>query len=147
MEPKPVYKMHFVELTECSLKKDPNYFPILPTENEDDDSTSKRTNNLNVDTHYEVNESFISVFVSARVDIKEEDKELLDVYVVMKGLFELLGETDLPADAFGKVNGPAILFPFVREHMASMTLKANIPPILLPPINFVRAAADPKRKG
>ena len=37
---------------------------------------------------------------------------------------------------FSKVHAPAHLFPFVREIIANATMKANIPPLLLPPINL-----------
>lgn len=43
---------------------------------------------------------------------------------------------------FADINGPAIIFPFLREHLASMSLKAGIPPIMLPPINFIKLSAS-----
>lgn len=43
-------------------------------------------------------------------------------------------------DRTRKVKGPAILFPFVREHLANLTLRANLPPVLLPPISCMEKA-------
>ncbi len=37
---------------------------------------------------------------------------------------------------FSKVHAPAHLFPFIREIVGNTTMKANIPPLLLPPFNL-----------
>ena len=60
----------------------------------------------------------------------------------MVGIFECPTETDvqLSIENFSKVNAPAIIFPFVREHLASVSMKAGINPILLPAVNFVKLA-------
>ncbi|HLX93906.1 MAG TPA: protein-export chaperone SecB [Puia sp.] len=54
------------------------------------------------------------------------------------GVFEKSGEPALSDDVFVKVNAPAIIFPFVREHFATLALKAAIGNVLLPPLNFTR---------
>jgi len=40
--------------------------------------------------------------------------------------------------AFVKVNSPAILFPFIRSYIHTVTVNSGIPPVLLPSINFVK---------
>lgn len=47
----------------------------------------------------------------------EEDKKNLDKYI--------------------NINVAAMVFPFVREHLATTTMKSGITPIIIPPINFV----------
>lgn len=42
------------------------------------------------------------------------------------------------------VNGPAIIFPYVRETIADLTRRAGFPPLHLPPINFVELAKKSK---
>lgn len=56
----------------------------------------------------------------------------------MVGIFECIGESPLKSDydAFGRVNGAAIIFPYVREHITNLSIKAGIGSILLPPVNF-----------
>lgn len=44
-----------------------------------------------------------------------------------------------------KINGPAIIYPYVRETIADLTRRAGYPPLHLPPINFVRLAAEEKQ--
>lgn len=43
-----------------------------------------------------------------------------------------------------KINGPAIIYPYVRETIADLTRRAGYPPLHLPPVNFVRLAEEEK---
>lgn len=104
------------------------------------------------------NKPDISVKVS-HAKIQQEDRQGIDVSLYIKvlvsnndgadqiavsaemlGSFTISGEPpQKTVDYFGNINGPAIIFPFVREVIASLTVKANIAPILLPAMNFVAA--------
>lgn len=44
-----------------------------------------------------------------------------------------------------KINGPAIIYPYVRETIADMTRRAGFPPLHLPPVNFIRLAGNEKQ--
>jgi preprotein translocase subunit SecB len=57
--------------------------------------------------------------------------------VKIVGVFEKSGNPSISDDQFIKINAPAIIFPFIREHIASLALKGGIGTILLPPLNFV----------
>lgn len=41
-------------------------------------------------------------------------------------------------DRYVNVNVAAIIFPFVREHLATITMKAGMAPIFIPSINFIK---------
>lgn len=56
--------------------------------------------------------------------------------IKMLGLFEKIGEPALNEDSFKKINAPAIIYPFIREHLYNICLKAGIANILLPTVNF-----------
>ncbi|MCF8257572.1 MAG: protein-export chaperone SecB [Flavobacteriales bacterium] len=56
--------------------------------------------------------------------------------ILMQGVFKQVGNPELPIEAFAKTNAPAIVFPFLREHLASQTLKALLRPVVLPPVNI-----------
>ena len=43
-------------------------------------------------------------------------------------------------DAVSKINAPAIIYPYIRETIADMTRRAGLPPLHLPPVNFVNLA-------
>ena len=62
-----------------------------------------------------------------------------DVTVVYVGLFDL-GSSDFSEEEIkriGGINCAAIIFPFLREEVANLTLKGTGKPLLLPPVNFV----------
>lgn len=70
--------------------------------------------------------------------------------VLYGGTFELAEDDLRDGDRLMRVNMPAILFPFVREHVAELTRRANLEPLLLAPVNFVAltgkaAAKKPSR--
>jgi len=48
---------------------------------------------------------------------------------------------------YAAINGPAILFPYVRETLADITRRAGFPPLLLPVMNFARLAQTKAEKG
>jgi preprotein translocase subunit SecB len=80
------------------------------------------------------------VFMVAEIKGKVEEKIVFTGRVHIAGLFEKTGDGELDIETFSKVNGPAIIFPFLREHIAGLGLKAGIGNILLQPINFVKSA-------
>jgi preprotein translocase subunit SecB len=46
------------------------------------------------------------------------------------------GQENMTLDEFAETNAPAMIFPFLREVIVSITTKAGMPPLLLPPINI-----------
>jgi len=40
-------------------------------------------------------------------------------------------------DSISRINAPAIIYPYIRETIADMTRRAGLPPLHLPPVNFV----------
>ena len=59
------------------------------------------------------------------------------VKIKMIGVFEKEGETDLSIDDFARINAPAIIYPYIREHLSNLTTKAAVGTILLAPYNFI----------
>jgi preprotein translocase subunit SecB len=52
------------------------------------------------------------------------------------GIFSVIeGEGNMTLEEFSKVNAPAMMFPFIREVIASTTLRSGLSPIVLPPMN------------
>lgn len=55
----------------------------------------------------------------------------------MVGIFLIEGTPSLNWREFATINGPAIIYPYLREHFRWTSLHADIsPPILLPILNF-----------
>lgn len=93
--------------------------------------------NINVDVNVNVKENV--VFVSEKVDYTQTLNEIEEVSckIVMAGVFEKIGESNLKdLEQFGHVNGAAIIFPYIREHLSNIASKAGLGLIILPPVNF-----------
>ena len=133
------FLLHSVELVESVFKKNE-----LTDAQLKGSSDHPPVNNAQITTFFKQDGAYLWVYITAQVNTALQSTELLNAKVTMKGLFEQKGDTLLNVDTFGQVNGPAILFPFVREQLASLTMKANIPPILLSPINFVKRSGEKK---
>ncbi|MDR0864277.1 MAG: protein-export chaperone SecB [Candidatus Symbiothrix sp.] len=96
-------------------------------------------NNLDINTDVAVNDKVITVAEEATLVQKFQDVEQVKIKVKMIGIFECIGESALKDfDEFGKINGAAIIFPYIREHITNISLKAGIGAIILPPVNFTK---------
>lgn len=76
------------------------------------------------------------VEVVLNIDVKSSDKAF-SFFMIIKGGFKR--EKDMPTELFyvmARQNAPAILFPFARAIITSYTAQANIPPVILPLVNF-----------
>lgn len=98
-----------------------------------------------IDIEYEVTQKEgdrnFGVIVTLSVDgIQEEGSESQHtVYrhvVKMAGLFEKVGNPGLDEESFKRINAPAIIYPFIREHITSNSIKAGCGALLLPTVNF-----------
>ena len=63
------------------------------------------------------------------------DTTICTATIKMAGGFEKHGEPQLDDDKFKAINAPVIIYPFVREHLHNLCLKAVIP-VLLSIVNF-----------
>lgn len=93
--------------------------------------------NMDINTEVGVQDKIISVAETVTVTQNYKDVEQFSFLVKMVGIFECIGESKIKDfDTFGKINGAAIIFPYVREHITNLSLKAGLGPIILPPVNF-----------
>lgn len=76
--------------------------------------------------------------LTATVKSFSEHKEILSLSCTFIGIFaEIDGEKNMEIEEYMKKAAPALMIPFVREHISSITLKAGIKPILINPINVI----------
>jgi preprotein translocase subunit SecB len=56
------------------------------------------------------------------------------------GFFETIEEIteEFKSSSFVKINSPAILFPFIRSYINTITTNSGISPVILPSINFAK---------
>ena len=103
------------------------------------------SNDLQINTEVSVNGN--SIVVAEVVDLvqKYKDIEQFKFHVRMIGIFESVGESEIKdLNHFGCVNGAAIIFPYIREHISNLSLKAGLTPILLAPMNFTNQSIKGK---
>ncbi|NLX73472.1 MAG: hypothetical protein GXY94_09245 [Bacteroidales bacterium] len=96
-------------------------------------------NDLSINVDVNVKDKTIIVAEEVSVVQKFQETEQVNIKVKMVGIFDVIGNstiTDL--NEFGRVNGAAIIFPYIREHITNLSLKGGIGPILLPPVNFTK---------
>lgn len=93
---------------------------------------------VNVDVNVSVNGN--TVGVAEQVIYKQifNDIEQVTAVIKMAGVFEKSGESPLDLEQFGQVNGAAIIYPYIREHLSSLSAKAGLGLIFLPPVNLTK---------
>ena len=69
-------------------------------------------------------------------EVKDE-KEFFYVRCTMIGFFSVIeGEENMGLREYSNLNAPAAIFPYIRETIASVTTRAGIPPVIIPPTNL-----------
>lgn len=102
-------------------------------------------NNLNINVQVGVIDNSINVEEEVLLEQKFQDKIQVTIKVKMVGIFEKIGDSHIgDLEEFGKINGAAIIFPFIREIITNLSLKGGIGPIILSPVNFSKLQ-DPKQ--
>ncbi|MEO7310940.1 MAG: protein-export chaperone SecB [Chitinophagaceae bacterium] len=68
---------------------------------------------------------------------KVANEIVLELTTRMAAVFEKVGNPEqLPEELFRKINAPAIIYPFIREHVYTVANKGGVGNLLLQPINF-----------
>ncbi|MGA7950712.1 MAG: protein-export chaperone SecB [Thiobacillaceae bacterium] len=94
---------------------------------------------MDVQLHTEGNgigEDMYQVSITATVTAKIKDKNLFLVEITQAGIFRIHG---VPQEQLPMVLGigcPNIVFPYLREAISDVVIRAGFPPLLLNPVNF-----------
>ena len=99
-------------------------------------NSEKSQNIVNVDVSVQVENNIIIVTETLNFVQKFEEVAEVEALIKMIGIFEKFGESPLDLEKFGRVNGAAIIFPYIREQITNLAAKAGLGLILLPPFNF-----------
>lgn len=108
------------------------------------DATKSENSNieidLNISTTHQIDKNLLLFDLKAEINFTIEKEIVGNAFVLVKGNFEKFGDADLLIDDFVAVNAPAILYPYLREHLANLSLKAGLSAIILEPMNFAALA-------
>ncbi|MBQ8537185.1 MAG: protein-export chaperone SecB [Clostridia bacterium] len=80
------------------------------------------------------------VTMNVKIGSEEDSKMPFVAEVELVGKFKTKNVQD--AESAMRTNGLAILYPYVRATLSSLTLAANRPPVVLPTINIVKMLED-----
>lgn len=95
--------------------------------------------NMEVQLHTAANrvdEGIFETVLTITVTAKAAEKTLFLVEAAQAGIFQI---RNLPEDDMSPVLGvacPNILFPYARETISDLVVRAGFPPVLLAPVNF-----------
>lgn len=92
--------------------------------------------NVDVDVQVTVNENIVVVTEEIKYNQTFNEIEEVSAIIKMVGVFEKFGDSILELEYFGNVNGAAIIFPYIREHLTNLTSKAGLGLVIIPPFNF-----------
>ncbi|AAB98349.1 hypothetical protein MJ_0357 [Methanocaldococcus jannaschii DSM 2661] len=102
--------------------------------------------NVNIDTEIRYNKNepnkFITIIKITAGEKKDFAKSPVYLSVEVWGFFEVIEEAIDKVRQFAEINSVAILFPYVRALISTITANANIPPVILPPINVAGMMAN-----
>ena len=100
---------------------------------------------INVDVSVQIKDRTVNV--TETVDLSQEFNGATEFTLKIKsvGIFEFVGESKLSLEDFGNVNGAAIIFPYIRESITSIAIKAGLGLIFIPPFDFTKQKANVER--
>ncbi len=126
----PIFQMVRCYLMDASLEM-PNAPKILFEEGKEPD----------VDIKFEVqteplSEDLYDIGVRGTITVKSGDRTMILVEGKQSGIFHIQG---LPEEALLHVMNvlcPTMVYPYLRANLADLMVRANVPPVHLPEVNF-----------
>lgn len=96
--------------------------------------------NVNIDGAVNINPENNMISVKQTLHYSQEFNgiEQVSAKISMIGVFEKYGDSPLDLEQFGRVNGAAIVYPYIREHLSNLSAKAGLGLIFLPPVNLTK---------
>lgn len=122
------FRIHNILLLESDFKRVPNVVFKDPSIKQD----------IRIEGEVTVNpkKNVVSVIQTLHFSQLFNEEKQISATIKMIGIFEKTGESVIDLEDFGRVNGAAIIYPYIREHLTSLSVKAGVGVILLPPANF-----------
>jgi len=91
-------------------------------------------------------EGVFEVAIKVTVTSKIEDKTVFLVEVTQAGIFQIRNVPDENMEMIAGITCPNILFPYARETVSDLVVRAGFQPVLLNPINFEALFAQQKQQ-
>lgn len=94
---------------------------------------------LNINMNYSQNEAQQSLAeMTVDVNLLSNGKEVFKLKSKFIGFFSIINiQENMNMQDYLSNNAPALMFPYIREHISAISQKSGIKPILLPPLNVI----------
>ena len=102
---------------------------------------------FNVERHFDENHGHISLKTILMLinEKKETEVELDFSYVAV--FREIEGSENMKMTDFLEKNAPALMFPYIRQHIHNKTTISGLKPLILPPVNIVALLSKKQEKS
>jgi preprotein translocase subunit SecB len=94
----------------------------------------------------QLEDNVFEVAIKVTVTSKIEDKTVFLVEVTQAGIFQIRGVPEENLEMIVGITCPNILFPYARESVSDLVVRAGFQPVLLNPINFEALFAQQKQR-
>ncbi len=94
----------------------------------------------------QIEENVFEVAIKVTVTSKIADKTVFLVEVTQAGIFQIRGVPEENLEMIVGITCPNILFPYARESVSDLVVRAGFQPVLLNPINFEALFAQQKQQ-
>lgn len=95
------------------------------------------TVDLEFSTSNSIENNNAAVEIATNFQLIKNDKSFVKLEFKFVGFFSVMEEdANMELEYFISNNSLALMFPYIREHITSVTSKSGIKPIMLPPINL-----------
>lgn len=131
-QPRPQFNLLRQYLKDASVE-----FPASPQIFKDNQENSLNMEMNSSTTNVEPNIHEVVLQVSLNI-VSPAKKTLMIIECKYAGIFEIMNVGESELDVLLNVHTLEILFPYVREIISSLSMRTSLPPILLPPTNFVQ---------
>ena len=91
-------------------------------------------------------EGVFEVAIKVTVTSKIEDKTVFLVEVTQAGIFQIRNVPEENMEMIAGITCPNILFPYARQTVSDLVVRAGFQPVLLNPINFEALFAQQKQQ-
>jgi preprotein translocase subunit SecB len=87
-----------------------------------------------------------ALILRVRIAITEKDvaEPTFNLVCKMVGIFSQEESGSISLEKFAEYNAPAIIIPYMREVISSISTKAGIIPIIIPPLNLIKMINEAK---
>ncbi|MEA1971953.1 MAG: protein-export chaperone SecB [Candidatus Cloacimonadota bacterium] len=92
---------------------------------------------FDIERHIEKGKSFIKLKTYLNLINEKNENEVEIEFSYIANFKEIKGNENMKIADFLENNAPALMFPYIRQHIHNKTTIAGLKPLILPPINIV----------